>query len=34
MAIAWNCQTHYANADPGIISENRVTIEREIIFEN
>jgi hypothetical protein len=30
---ARNCQTHYASADPEIVSENRVTVEREIMFE-
>jgi hypothetical protein len=33
MFDAWNRQTHYASADPEIGSENRVTVEREIIFE-
>jgi hypothetical protein len=34
MFDAWNRQTHYASADPWIVSENWVTVEREIIFEN
>jgi hypothetical protein len=34
MFDAWNHQTHYASADPEIGSENLVTVEREIIFEN
>jgi len=34
MAIAWNCQTHYANTDSEIVNENWFTVEREINFEN
>jgi len=34
MATAWNCHTHFATADPEIVSENSITVEREIIFEN
>jgi hypothetical protein len=34
MANTWKCETHSANADPKIDTENWVTIEREIIFEN
>ena len=34
MANTWKCETHSANADPEIDTENWVTIEREIIFEN
>jgi hypothetical protein len=33
MFDAWNRQTHYASADPEIVSENWVTVEREIMFE-
>jgi len=34
MATTRNCHTHSANANPKIITENWVTVEREIIFEN
>jgi hypothetical protein len=34
MANAWNCQTHSTNAYPEIVSENSVTVEGEISFEN
>jgi len=34
MLDAWNRQTHYASAYPEIVSENWVTVGREIIFEN
>ena len=34
MANAWNCQIRNANADPEIVNENWVPVEREIIFEN
>jgi len=34
MATTWNCHTHSTNADPEIVTENSVTVEREIIFEN
>ena len=34
MANNWKCETHSANADPEIITENWVPVEREIIFEN
>jgi hypothetical protein len=34
MANTWNCETHYATADPEIVTENLVTVEREIIFVN
>jgi hypothetical protein len=34
MFDSWNRQTHYASADPWILSENWVTVQREIIFEN
>ena len=34
IANAWKCQTHYATADPEIISENWVPVEWEINFEN
>jgi hypothetical protein len=30
---AWNRQTLYASADPEIVGENWVTVEREIMFE-
>jgi hypothetical protein len=30
MADAWNCQKRYANADPQIVSENKVPVELEI----
>jgi hypothetical protein len=33
MFDVWNRQTHYASVDPEIVSENIVTVEREIIFE-
>jgi len=34
MATTWNCHTHSANANPEIVNENWVTVEREIIFDN
>jgi hypothetical protein len=34
MGNTWKCETHSANADPEIVTENRVTAEREIILEN
>jgi len=33
MADAWNCQKHYVTTDLQILSENRVTVDHEIVNE-
>jgi hypothetical protein len=33
MADEWNCQKRYVSVDPQIISENRVTVDLEIVNE-
>jgi hypothetical protein len=33
MVNAWNCQKHSVTADPYIASQNRVTVDLEILNE-